>query len=715
MFFKRWRLIAGIVLLLVATAASALSLGRLRGAALLGRGLDVSVQASLDGQEAAPDSNCFSTEVFYGDTRVSPNALSVSTERMAGGEIRVRIRSSVIVDEPVVTVFLRVSCSAAISRRYVLLAEAVPENEAPQPALALPPAASLPQAAPSASPAQRGLATAPAGSADKSAAQSSQAQRRAERAEQRRAQREARKAEAKEKPASTATPAKIAEPKKAAASRLKVDLLDMSSLEPSLRGSYELSSSPSSDQAVRSQAQALWRALNASPEESQRELQRLDALDIQLRTSLEQAKRLEKDNTKLAVDLKTAQSERYVNPLTIGLGIFSLAALGLAAWAWRRNQRLGDELGQPWWGSQDAKAPAPDEQQLWAHLGDNPDSKIQPLQSKAMPMDSADATYPGLSATSLSNAPVEQPARSYRPEQTQPIPATLVAPSAAYKAPSSKPFKRSNPAPAAPSARGRGGFGNTDFGASNFNSPRVVAAEELFDIQEQADFFLSLDQPDQAIEVLKNHITEHVETSALAYMDLFDIYHRTKRVTEYAELREEFNNVFNAQVPEFGKYGAPSRGLEDVPEVLSNIQAVWSKPQQAQDVIEESIFRQPGQDQKPMDMLAYRELMLLYSLAKELGRPSAKYSMLPTSMQTSAISTFAGLPETPDVDLGEDFSFSNSEMGLPSVDANTDIKPSESTSAEASLKLEPSNEGVDFDLTDSELSSFKLPSTPKKS
>jgi hypothetical protein len=92
-------------------------------------------------------------------------------------------------------------------------------------------------------------------------------------------------------------------------------------------------------------------------------------------------------------------------------------------------------------------------------------------------------------------------------------------------------------------------MGYSDFANSNFASSRLVSTEELFDIQEQADFFMSLDQPEQAIAVLKNHITDNVETSALAYMDLFDIYHRTNREADYQELREEFNRVFNAQVP----------------------------------------------------------------------------------------------------------------------------------------------------------------------
>jgi hypothetical protein len=284
--------------------------------------------------------------------------------------------------------------------------------------------------------------------------------------------------------------------------------------------------------------------------------------------------------------------------------------------------------------------------------------------------------------------------------------------------PIDKREERSNTraAAGAPNSRGRNGFGSTDFSTSNFSGPRVLAAEELFDIQEQADFFLSLDQPDQAIEVLKNHITENVETSALAYMDLFDIYHRTKRVTEYAQLREEFNHVFNAQVPEFRYYGAPSGGLEDVPEVLKNIQDAWSMPLQAQDVIEESIFRQPGQDHKPMDMIAYRELMLLYSLAKELGRPNAKYSMLPMSMQTVAIPKLTGSPESSGFFLGEDFVFEDAQSSALPADASTQAshRATPETTGQASQKQESSSDTVDFDLSDSELSSYKLPNSGKK-
>jgi hypothetical protein len=233
----------------------------------------------------------------------------------------------------------------------------------------------------------------------------------------------------------------------------------------------------------------------------------------------------------------------------------------------------------------------------------------------------------------------------------------------------------------------RSGFGQSDFGHSSFSNSRYVAAEELFDIQEQADFFMSLDQPEQAIEVLKNHITDSVETSALAYMDLFDIYHQLERTQEYSELREEFNQVFNAQVPNFQDYGQKTDGLEAYPVALQNIQRYWPGLQTL-DVIEESIFRQPDAQIPPFDMLAYRELMMLYALAKELNKPGNAYKPMRSTSHINELTQtgLSQLDELPDLGL----------VGLAQGNRTSDVG--------LGLDLNDSNASdlqmLDFDLND---------------
>ena len=49
---------------------------------------------------------------------------------------------------------------------------------------------------------------------------------------------------------------------------------------------------------------------------------------------------------------------------------------------------------------------------------------------------------------------------------------------------------------------------------------QIVNPEELFDIQQQAEFFVSVGEHDQAVDVLKKHIAAHRETSPSAYLEL---------------------------------------------------------------------------------------------------------------------------------------------------------------------------------------------------
>lgn len=106
----------------------------------------------------------------------------------------------------------------------------------------------------------------------------------------------------------------------------------------------------------------------------------------------------------------------------------------------------------------------------------------------------------------------------------------------------------------------------------------------------------------------------------LVYLDLFDLYHQLNREADYEALREEFNQHFNAKVPAFALYSPSSPGLEAYESAMSRIEALWPSPK-ALEVIEESIFRRPDAATKAFDLEAYRELLLLYGVAKEIVKP----------------------------------------------------------------------------------------------
>jgi hypothetical protein len=89
---------ASVLVMFWPQPADALSLGRSRGAALLGRSLDMSVLASLEAKEETPAATCFSAEVFYGDTRISEQNVSISPVRNSPTELALRVRASNVID-----------------------------------------------------------------------------------------------------------------------------------------------------------------------------------------------------------------------------------------------------------------------------------------------------------------------------------------------------------------------------------------------------------------------------------------------------------------------------------------------------------------------------------------------------------------------------------------------------------------------------------------
>jgi hypothetical protein len=121
---KYW---TGCILLSTALSSYAVTLGRHSGAAVIGRALDVRVQVLLaPGEDLA--NLCIETDVFYGDTQVAANLVRTSPQKTApDAEASVRVQSSLPVNEPFVTLYVRAGCGTQFTRRFVLLADLINE------------------------------------------------------------------------------------------------------------------------------------------------------------------------------------------------------------------------------------------------------------------------------------------------------------------------------------------------------------------------------------------------------------------------------------------------------------------------------------------------------------------------------------------------------------------------------------------------------------
>ncbi len=580
----------GALLAGVTVSSFAVSLGRLRGAAIVGRSFDVTLTAQLNASEGL-SAVCVTADVFFGDSQVPPNRVRVATGPGAGaGEVLIRISTPSTVDEPVVTLLVHEGCAKNSTRKYVLLADVQSDSAATAQApetvaeVAAGVASQLPVVRDPGGKASLPVRSVPAEPAPAGPRKKS-----------------LRPSPAEGQSGPTATPFFLlpssrltarAVPeavRKSPRSRLKLDPLDLAAeRDPVLRSSSELLSSPSTDDQQRAAAAALWQALNAQPQDILRNHQRLKTLEADVVGMLAQTRQSEKALAELQSQLEQSRQERYSNWLVYTLGALLGFAVLVAAYAWNRSRRQSDVFaGGPWW----RRGIDADKPEIAAPLPDAADSESEARRLKIRRMSDAgrradaalDAHLNGGESLLDSLWHVEPPQREKAP----------------------KPAESKDRA---------------DFSSSLGNSagmPRIVNAEELFDVHQQANFFVALGDFDKAVEVLRHHITDNVETSALAYLDLFDLYHSLGRKDDYELLRGDFNRMFNAQVPAFSEYAADTHGLEFYASALSRIESLWPTPK-VLEVIEESIFRKPDSMNDTFSLAAYRELLLLYAIAKRI-------------------------------------------------------------------------------------------------
>lgn len=542
----------------LACQAPALTLGSAAGGVLLGRPLELSVPVTLDPGE---DSPCASAELLHGESRV--RAPSVQWVPRGGGEGVLRIASPLPVYEPAVTLNLRVGCRQATQRSYVLLAEVPARNEASAPLVPAPvPQAPVASPAPTVpAPAAARLRTEPALPASPPAARAPV-------------------------PAAPAAPRAAARAPAPAQSRLELTTPEgLPEGNPVLRMTASLLTAVTGDAGRREAAAALWQALQKTPDQALQEALRLENAERELKSLRASSQQNAAAVAQMRAQVEQARDQRSsVTWLVMGLSAALAAMLAGLAWRWHRARRMA-RVGR--WFADQPGSPAD------THAG-------EPGSTGGM-------------AAAAAPAATARPAKAAKAGLVAlPAPAATTAPAAPAASTAPKKTGRARSGP--PSTWGPG----DEYQTSRGGSVRMVGVEELLDVHDKADFFLSIGEPEQAMAVLEAHVHDQVDTSALPWLDLFELYHRLGKRTEFERLRREFGEHFTVQVPEFERFDQPSAPLENYGRALSRIEALWGTPR-VLDVIEEAIFRKPGlPGAEPFSLEAYRELVLLYHVAREL-------------------------------------------------------------------------------------------------
>ncbi len=595
-----------VALLTISAGSHALSLGRARGAAFVAQPLNVSITVSASADEEVSDL-CFDADVFYGESKVETSKVSVSSDTpLAGQSWQVRVVSRLPVDEPVVTVYLRSSCSGKASRRYVLLADVAPDSNLP---LQLPSStAALPPFSKSSSQEPKKVASPSEDPGNLVPSRTSK---------------KARDPLASVKPPTTSSEsAQLPKTKTGSKSRLKLAPLDLTiERDPTLSSSPELLSTPTDDPQKRGEAIALWKSLNLTPEDVMRDAARLQGLEATVSQLGDASKLNQREIAELKAGLERSDRERYNNPLVFTLGAALVIVVAGGIWLYRRQHQAGASSAAWWRGSSDV--PMANDVVVEPHGGASETNVVVP------PAATVERTE-GLVGTP-DPSPIEVDIDLGLEDIAPEVPKNSTGLTSPYSG-DSKPSVRSS------------SMGLRDFIPSMAGSLRAMNTQEMLDIRQQAEFFVTLGQYDEAIRLLENHIAEGTDASPAVYLDLLKIFHALSRKEAFDKYRAEFNAIFTGEVSEYKDFTKPGQGLEVYPELCDHLTKLWPS-KEALEFMEDCLVRKPdAAATMQFELEAFKELLMLHGIATRLvnaldGTPVAFSANKPVAPSASVFYT----------------------------------------------------------------------------
>lgn len=563
----------GTALWSAAAPVAAVGFGRVSNATQLGQPLNFAAAVRLDPEELLPR-ECVSAEVQSGDNRLQPQQIRVTLEGGVDSADRtVRVTTSTLIDEPVVTVSVTLGCNSKVTRRFVAFidpplinaAQTVPvENLRPQRIDSqIAPIVTIVQGENSGASgprrADRGAASrarprsaAQAVAADASGAAREPVPPRAER------------------PKRSATSTRQPVIARAAPSGSRLQLETAAPIVA--RSASAPASAPIVAQPLAVVAAASAAKSDAFVEPLAKERQRLQSLEDSVAKLRDDAQATQASVTALQARLKAAESERYANPLVYALAwVSALLALAVAALWWRQS-RAGH--ASQWWVGP-APAPAASNVPLAVAV-----AAAEPVVSAPQPLG---APHTAADAFAVSTMVDEDPPAIRAATRPAPFVAAALAPILAPDEP-----------------------------------VRESSVEELIDLEQQAEFFVVLGQDEAAIELLMSHVRSDGGISPLPYLKLLEIYRRRGDGDAYHRIRDRFNRRFNAYAPDWETDLQQGRSLIDYPDTIVRLQQLWASPVRVMETLNASLFRRNKTDET-FDLPAYRELLFLYSIARDLA------------------------------------------------------------------------------------------------
>jgi pilus assembly protein FimV len=223
----------------------------------------------------------------------------------------------------------------------------------------------------------------------------------------------------------------------------------------------------------------------------------------------------------------------------------------------------------------------------------------------------------------------------------------------------------------------------------------------MADIAQEAEFFIELGENDRAIALLESSLETENSLIPVPQLLLLDLYRKTDNEPAYNAMRDDFAERFNASVPTWEEDPNSSRReLADYPRALEQVCRSW-RSDNIVPTLEALLVDDTRGSRLGFDLPAYREVIFLYGIAKQLELDSDGLKLdleLTHSMGSSEL-----------MDSGRDHAHADIDFELP-MDApaqatKLDVAHSSVSSAKKSPPAQQweqtiavDSKSIDFDL-----------------
>ncbi len=148
-------------------------------------------------------------------------------------------------------------------------------------------------------------------------------------------------------------------------------------------------------------------------------------------------------------------------------------------------------------------------------------------------------------------------------------------------------------------------------------SNELTVADELLDLQQQVDFLQLLGQQEAAADLLATRLARG-NAGAMPYLMLMELCQQRGEPEVFAELVKQFEQRFRVLAPQWSQSLARGRSLDASPSVIAHLQVVWPEPGTALQMLQDLLARGGGPGVPSFELPAYRDLLTLYSVARDL-------------------------------------------------------------------------------------------------